>query len=174
MVRPIGSGWPQRKIQANAHKSSVHGDRNILTSQLKPLDDPGASPAPSCAAMHLVHDTVRMGVKNQMEIQMKLFRLIFVTGVVVMALTAGLFAADQKAQDLYKSKCQGCHGADGKATAIGKKLGAKDFQEPDVAKLTEADLAKITEAGKNKMPAYKGKLSDIEIKSLAKYIKEMK
>ena len=105
---------------------------------------------------------------------MKIFRMIFLTGLLVTALTAGLFGADQKVQDLYKSKCQGCHGADGKATAIGKKLGAKDFQDPDVAKLTEADLAKITEAGKNKMPAYKGKLSDDQINSLAKYIKEMK
>ena len=105
---------------------------------------------------------------------MKIFRLIFVTGMVVMVLTAGLFGAEQTAQDLYKSKCQGCHGADGKATTIGKKLGAKDFQDPDVAKLTEADLANITEAGKNKMPAYKGKLTDDQINSLAKYIKAMK
>ena len=83
-------------------------------------------------------------------------------------------AADTSAADLYKSKCQGCHGAGGKATAIGKKLGAKDFQDPDVVKLTEADLVKVTEEGKNKMPAYKGKLTDDQIKALAGYIKEMK
>lgn len=89
-------------------------------------------------------------------------------------LTANGLAADQKAQDLYKSKCQGCHGADGKASAIGKKLGAKDFQDPDVAKLSEADLAKVTTTGKNKMPAYKGKLTEDQINALAKYVKEMK
>ncbi|PYY04765.1 MAG: cytochrome C [Acidobacteria bacterium] len=104
---------------------------------------------------------------------MKVFRRFITTSVVVMILTAAVHAADQRVQDLYKSKCQGCHGADGKATAIGKKLGAKDFQDPDVAKLTEADLAKVTEEGKNKMPAYKGKLTEDQIKALAKYIKEM-
>jgi len=105
---------------------------------------------------------------------MKIFRLFISTSAVVMILTSPVLAADQKVQDLYKSKCQGCHGADGKATTIGKKLGAKDFQDPDVAKLTETDLAKVTEEGKNKMPAYKGKLTEDQIKALAKYIKEMK
>ena len=66
------------------------------------------------------------------------------------------------------------HGADGKATAIGKKLGTKSFQDPDVSKMSEDDLAKIIKGGKNKMPAYKGKLKDTQIDGLAKYIKEMK
>jgi cytochrome c6 len=105
---------------------------------------------------------------------MKIVRLIFVTGFALAFFTVNVVAADQKTQNLYKSKCQACHGADGKATAIGKKLGAKDFQDPDVVKLSEADLAKITEDGKNKMPAYKGKLTDDQINALAKYIKEMK
>ena len=102
---------------------------------------------------------------------MKLFR-VMITCAIGIALGPAMIA--QSVQDLYKSKCQGCHGADGKATAIGKKLGAKDFQNPDVAKLSEADLAKITSDGKNKMPAYKGKLTDDQIKALAKYVKVMK
>ena len=105
---------------------------------------------------------------------MKPFRLMLMTACAVTLLISNIFAADQKTQDLYKSKCQGCHGADGKATAIGKKLGAKDFQDPDVVKLTESDLVKVTTDGKNKMPAYKGKLTDDQIDALAKYIKEMK
>ena len=83
-------------------------------------------------------------------------------------------AGAQSTADLYKTKCQGCHGADGHASVIGKKLGARDFQDPEVAKMPEADLAKIMSDGKNKMPAYKGKLTDDQIKALAKYIKEMK
>jgi mono/diheme cytochrome c family protein len=102
---------------------------------------------------------------------MKLFRLILTSGV-GMALATSMAA--QSAQDLYKSKCQGCHGADGKASAVGKKLGARDFSDPDVVKMSEADLATITTDGKNKMPAYKGKLTDDQIKDLVKYIKEMK
>ena len=84
------------------------------------------------------------------------------------------FGADQKAQDLYKSKCQSCHGADGRATAVGKKLGARDFQDPDVVEMTEEEIVQITTNGKNKMPAYKGKLTDKQIAELAKFIKEMK
>jgi mono/diheme cytochrome c family protein len=102
---------------------------------------------------------------------MKLFRLIL-TSAVGMALATSM--AGQSTQDLYKSKCQGCHGADGKASAVGKKLGARDFSDPDVVKISETDLATITTDGKNKMPAYKGKLTDDQIKDLIKYIKEMK
>ena len=102
---------------------------------------------------------------------MKLFRLMLACGLVA---ASTLSMGAESAQDLYKTKCQSCHGADGHASAIGKKLGAKDFQDPDVAKLSEADLAKITSAGKNKMPAYKGKLTDDQIKALAKYLKDIK
>ena len=97
----------------------------------------------------------------------------------VLALSVGLFtvnavAADASTAALYKSKCQSCHGPDGKATTIGKKLGARDFQDPDVAKLSEEDLAKITIDGKNKMPAYKDKLSAAEISEVVKYLKSVK
>ena len=60
---------------------------------------------------------------------------------------------------------QGHHG--------GKKPGAKDFQDPDVANPSKADLVKITGEGKGKMPAYKGKLSDEQISDLVTYVKGM-
>jgi cytochrome c6 len=105
---------------------------------------------------------------------MKKFRPIFLSVISALLLTTVVSAADQRSQDLYKAKCQSCHGADGMATAIGKKLGARDFQDPDVRKTTEADLAKIIEQGKNKMPSYKGKLTQAQIQALASYIREMK
>jgi cytochrome c6 len=83
-----------------------------------------------------------------------------------------VFGADTA--HLYKSKCQGCHGASGKATAVGKKIGARDFQDPAVASMSKEDLETITKDGKNKMPAYKGKLKDQQISDLAQYIKDMK
>lgn len=83
-----------------------------------------------------------------------------------------LFSAD--VAHLYKSKCQGCHGAGGKATAVGKKIGARDFQDPAVTSMSKEDLESITKDGKNKMPAYKGKLKDQQISDLAQYIKDMK
>jgi mono/diheme cytochrome c family protein len=104
---------------------------------------------------------------------MKLNKLMLLATVLAFVATAA-FGADHKAQSLYKSKCQGCHGADGKATAVGKKLGARDFQDPDVASMSEDDLAKVTKEGKGKMPAYKGKLNDTQINELVQYIKQMK
>jgi mono/diheme cytochrome c family protein len=104
---------------------------------------------------------------------MKMNRLV-VLGVILGLAATHVLAAAHTTADLYKSKCQSCHGADGKATAIGKKLGARDFQDPAVTSMSEDDLATITSTGKNKMPAYKGKLKDDQIKALAKYIKEMK
>jgi cytochrome c6 len=104
---------------------------------------------------------------------MKINRLC-VLGVTLGSFTINVFAAKPTPADLYKSKCQSCHGADGKATTVGKKLGARDFQDPDVVSMSEEDLVKTTTDGKNKMPAYKGKLKEDQIKALAQYIKEIK
>jgi cytochrome c6 len=83
-------------------------------------------------------------------------------------------AADDAAA-LYKSKCQVCHGADGKGSPTGQKMGAKDFQSPEVAKQSDAELIKVTKEGKGKtMPKYDGKLTDDQIKALVKYIRSLK
>jgi mono/diheme cytochrome c family protein len=84
----------------------------------------------------------------------------------LMTMSVGAFAADAGA-DLYKAKCQGCHGADGTPSAMAAKMGAKSL---DKAK-SEKDFIDITTNGKNKMPAYKGKLTDDQIKTVATYMK---
>lgn len=94
--------------------------------------------------------------------------------LVFLAFGVNVFAGDVKADDLYKSKCQGCHGAEGRATNIGKKLGAKDFQDPEVFKMSQAERVKVISEGRNKMFAYKGKLTPEEINALAKYIAMLK
>jgi mono/diheme cytochrome c family protein len=57
---------------------------------------------------------------------------------------------------------------------MGKKLGARDFQDPAVTSMSDDDLAKVTKEGKGKMPAYNGKLNDKQIDELVQYIKQMK
>jgi cytochrome c6 len=96
------------------------------------------------------------------------------TMALAVLLAAALPAAAEDAAALYKSKCQVCHGADGKGTAAGQKMGAKDFQSPEVAKQSDADLIKVTKEGKGKMPKYDGKLTDDQIKALVKYIRSLK
>ena len=84
-------------------------------------------------------------------------------------------AAAQEASDLYKTKCQACHGTDGKGeTAAGKKLGGKDFHSPEVSKMSDAELIGVTKTGKEKMPPYDKKLTDDQIKQLITYIRTLK
>ncbi len=80
-------------------------------------------------------------------------------------------AMAQDAGATYKAKCAMCHGADGKGSAIGVKMGARDFTSADVQKETDAQLTEIITKGKGKMPAYEGKLKDTEIKDLVAYIR---
>jgi mono/diheme cytochrome c family protein len=89
-------------------------------------------------------------------------------------LAVAIPAKSDDAAALYKSKCQVCHGADGKGSPAGQKMGAKDFQSPEVQKQTDAELIKVTKDGKGKMPKYDGKLTDAQITQLIKYIRSLK
>jgi|SRR5690348_13851131 mono/diheme cytochrome c family protein len=97
----------------------------------------------------------------------------FWTGL-LLALSTACFAAGQKPQEIYKANCEGCHGSSGRATDLGKSLGAKSFKDPAVIKAAPSALAKVIAKGRNQMPPFEGTLSAVEIKELAKYIKEMK
>jgi len=73
---------------------------------------------------------------------------------------------------IYKAKCASCHGADGTGqTAAGKSMKLRDLGSADVQKQSDADLYKITADGKGKMPPYKAKLSDAEIKALVAHMR---
>ncbi len=92
----------------------------------------------------------------------KLVITLVSVGLILMA--CPMFAAEGAA--VYKAKCAMCHGADGK--------GKTPLVTPAIAKLSVDDLAKITADGKApKMPAYKGKLSEEEIKAVAEHIKSL-
>lgn len=76
---------------------------------------------------------------------------------------------------VFKAKCAACHGADGKGdTSMGKAMKLRDLGSDDVQKQTDAQLIEITENGKGKMPGYKGKLTDDQIKQLVSYIRSLK
>jgi len=95
---------------------------------------------------------------------------IVVVALAMLALPLASFAADTAA-DVYKSKCAMCHGPDGK----GKMAGTKDLSSTDVQKASDADLnATITNGKPPKMPSYKGKLTDDQIKDLVTYIRSLK
>ena len=90
--------------------------------------------------------------------------IIFVVGASVRADGAGDF----------KAKCAMCHGADGSgSTAAGKAMKVRDLSSPDVQGQTDAQISDIITNGKDKMPAYKGKLTDDQIKGLVAYIRTL-
>src|SRR5436305_12823593 len=104
---------------------------------------------------------------------MKLLRLTAAAMVLTLVSATGAFAQDDAA--LYKSKCQSCHGADGKGdTPGGKKLGVKDFHSPEAANVSDDQWFEITKKGKNKMHAYDGKLTDDQIKAHIKFCRSSK
>ena len=74
----------------------------------------------------------------------------------------------------YKQKCQMCHGATGAAdTPTGKSMKITPFSDAAVVKETDDALIEITKNGKNKMPAYKDKLTDPQIKEVVAYIRDL-
>lgn len=82
--------------------------------------------------------------------------------------------ADENGAEIYKSKCAMCHGADGEAnTPAGKMLKAVPFSDPQIVRKSDADLIAATTNGKGKMPAFKDKLSDAQIKDVIEYIRTL-
>lgn len=74
----------------------------------------------------------------------------------------------------FKAKCAMCHGADGTgSTPTGKALKVRDLSSADVQSQTDTQLIGIISAGKGKMPAYKGKLTDDQIKEVVGFIRSL-
>jgi cytochrome c6 len=92
--------------------------------------------------------------------------------VAVSSLTVySTMAFAQSGADIYKSKCQMCHAADGSGnTPAGKSSKVRPFNSPEVMKLSDDDLIKVTKNGQGKMPAYAGKLTDDQIKAVIAHI----
>jgi len=102
-------------------------------------------------------------------------KLIRVTlAVLSIALVFTAWAPAETGADVYKAKCALCHGADGKGTAVGKKLGSQDLTSADAQKQSDADLTTIIMKGKNKMPSYDGKLTKEQVELVLKHIRTLK
>jgi mono/diheme cytochrome c family protein len=92
----------------------------------------------------------------------------------MLLLTAPL-RADNDAASVYKAKCAICHADDGSGNSpAGRQMKVPDLRSDEVQKESDAQLIDATTNGKGKkMPAYKGKLSDDQIKQLVVYIREL-
>lgn len=82
------------------------------------------------------------------------------------ALLTGAVSFAQSGEATYKAKCQSCHGAAGvPSPAMAKAMGVKPATDPAVKSESEAKMISVTTNGAGKMPAFKGKLTDAEIKA---------
>jgi len=92
----------------------------------------------------------------------------------LLALAGVVSFAQAGGEATYKSKCASCHGATGMAdSGAGKAMKVKPANDPAVKALSEADMIKVTTDGKGKMPAYKGKLTDDQIKEAVAFYRSL-
>jgi cytochrome c6 len=96
-------------------------------------------------------------------------------------ITGAALAFAAPVSENWENHCAKCHGADGSGqTKVGKKLKVKDYTKAaEQAKFTDEEIIKATaegvfEGGKERMKAFKGELSDAEIKEFVGYIRKMK
>jgi len=94
-------------------------------------------------------------------------------GCLFLAAALGIPAVAQSAgADLYKVKCQMCHGASGMAeSGAGKVMKVKPVTDPDVKKMSEAQMIEAVRKGMGKMQPYKDKLTDAQIKDSVVYFR---
>ncbi|HZZ84757.1 MAG TPA: cytochrome c [Anaeromyxobacteraceae bacterium] len=92
-----------------------------------------------------------------------MFRAIsFVLAAAVLAASPAAYA--HEGAELFQKKCAACHGKDGSGN---ERMGTKDLKS---TKLSAAEAEKVIADGRAKMPAYKGKLADDQIKELAAHV----
>jgi cytochrome c6 len=103
-------------------------------------------------------------MSKSIRMQSALAAVILLSGAAGFAQTSG--------EATYKAKCQSCHGAQGVPNpGIAKMMGVKPATDPSVKSLSEAEMITDTTNGKAKMPAFKGKLTDAEIKASVDYFR---
>jgi mono/diheme cytochrome c family protein len=95
-------------------------------------------------------------------------------------LTMGFLAGDAKASagaNLYRAKCQACHGVAGKGNPALKKVYGPniDLTGEATALRTDDELRKSIRNGavKGKMPAFKNHLTDLQIDELIRHLRSL-
>ena len=94
---------------------------------------------------------------------------LLLTVAVSIAAASISFGADAAAT--WASKCASCHGKDGSGnTAMGKKLGVKDYTKDQ--SFSDAEAAAAIKSGKGKMKGTN--LPDADVKALVAYVRGLK
>jgi len=101
-------------------------------------------------------------------------KMITRTALVIASVAFGAsMALGADAAANWNQHCASCHGKDGKgATAMGKKLGVKDYSKEQ--SFSDADAQKVIMNGSGKMKGFKDKLSEADAKALVAYVRGLK
>jgi mono/diheme cytochrome c family protein len=119
---------------------------------------------------------ISFGVSQGDDMNLQSFRL---SGVLLLLVAILFFVslpahAQGEAAAVFKAKCAVCHGQDATGNVpMGKTLKVPDLHSAEVQKQTDAQLTDSITNGKGKMPAYKGKLTEEQIKQLVAYTREL-
>jgi cytochrome c6 len=111
--------------------------------------------------------------ESNMEMKMKNVGAVTLAGALlagICLLSSPAKADVAAAEATYKTKCAGCHGADGKGKEAMK---TRDLSSADVQKQSDAELSGIITNGKGKMPPYKSMTPD-QVKDMVSYIRSLK
>jgi cytochrome c6 len=117
-------------------------------------------------------------VKPRMARAMKIwtvFPMLAVFAAITLFSIVARAADGESAKKIFLEKCAMCHGADAAGnTPIAKELKVPDLRSPQTQKLADPELIKIVTEGKGKMPPFKEKLSEEQIRELVAYIRELR
>ena len=111
---------------------------------------------------------------------MSLLMALLLTGSAMAAASKTSAAPfDKDAGSKIYARCAGCHGPSGKgnpgiATMLRLPPETLDLTGKKIQSKTDADLVKIILGGKDKMPSFKGKLSDQEVADVVAYLSGFK
>jgi len=72
-------------------------------------------------------------------------------------------------REIYETHCEACHGADGRSI----EPGVPDFSSGDALFKPDADLYAIIRKGSDTMPAFRGILTDTEVRGVIAYLRSL-
>jgi mono/diheme cytochrome c family protein len=95
-----------------------------------------------------------------------------IAAIAMLAATMTVAFGQGPGAEVYKAKCQMCHGAAGMAdSGPGKVMKVKPATDPVLKKMSEEQMVDAVRNGMGKMQAYKDKLTDAQIKDSVAYFR---
>jgi cytochrome c6 len=98
------------------------------------------------------------------------FLLAAITSVLVVTLTSPLKSSAADGGKIFQAQCAGCHPGGGNKFNPNKALAIATLRKDGYSSVSS--IVRIVSNGKNKMPAYKNRLSSQEIQTVSTYVLE--